>query len=175
MDERTTRFTGQEKFFSCNTLVCLLQALKGHSTTIELRNESEVCGVIDYVDGFMNVTVRPARFTDAAGTCARFDSFFVHGRQIRYVHIPDEVSPLSAIRQQLEVNQRGGRAVRSDEADQMKRSRRTKKAQAYTRETVRALAFQEGSAGAAAGGSASGSSAAPPTLPGRSDDDADFV
>ena len=43
--------TGQEKFYSCNTLVCLLQALRGHRTTVELRNEAEVHGTIDNVDG----------------------------------------------------------------------------------------------------------------------------
>ena len=51
MEERTARLTGQEKFYSCNTLVCLLQALRGHTTTVELRNESEVCGPIENVDG----------------------------------------------------------------------------------------------------------------------------
>ena len=35
---------------SCKTLVCLLQALEGSSTTVELRNEITVQGTIQHVD-----------------------------------------------------------------------------------------------------------------------------
>ena len=35
---------------SCKTLVCLLQALEGSSTTVELRNEITVQGTIHHVD-----------------------------------------------------------------------------------------------------------------------------
>ncbi|XP_037075754.1 U7 snRNA-associated Sm-like protein LSm10 [Pollicipes pollicipes] len=140
MEEATNvRMSAREKFYSCNTLVCLLQGLKGYRTTVELRNEAEVFGTIASVDGFMNVTVEGATFTDPSGQRARFDAFFVHGRQIRYVQIPDEVSPLSVIQQQLSVHQSGGRGGRREEADQVRRSRKTKKAEAYTRETVQAM------------------------------------
>jgi len=39
-----------ERHKSCTTLVCLLQALEGCTTTVELRNEIVVQGTIQHVD-----------------------------------------------------------------------------------------------------------------------------
>ena len=43
-------FCKMAKRESCKTLVCLLQALEGSSTTVELRNEITVQGTIHHVD-----------------------------------------------------------------------------------------------------------------------------
>lgn len=39
----------------------------------------------------MNIVMSEAVFIDARGNEYEFHSFFVHARNIRYVHIPDEV------------------------------------------------------------------------------------
>nr|CAD7410004.1 unnamed protein product [Timema cristinae]CAD7426769.1 unnamed protein product [Timema monikensis] len=81
----------RERYNLYNGMVCLIQALKGKFTMIDLRNECTVSGKIDEVDGFMNVTMTAAIFTDARGDHYPLESFYVQARNIRYVHIPDEV------------------------------------------------------------------------------------
>jgi hypothetical protein len=39
----------------------------------------------------MNIVMSEAVFIDARGAQYPFDTFFIHARNIRYVHIPDEV------------------------------------------------------------------------------------
>lgn len=41
----------KEKYYLYNSLVCLAQGIEGKYTTIDLRNESSVCGKIEQVDG----------------------------------------------------------------------------------------------------------------------------
>lgn len=43
----------KERFHSFNTLNCLVQALQGRITTIDLRNENSVTGEIISVDGLV--------------------------------------------------------------------------------------------------------------------------
>lgn len=92
---------GQERALAQRTLVCLLQAVRGFRTTVELRNESSIEGMVDHVDGYMNITMNAVRFTKPNGDVLEFPTMFVHGRQIRFVHIPDEIDMRSAIEQQL--------------------------------------------------------------------------
>lgn len=92
--------TGREKFFFRNTMLCLLKAIEGMATTVELRNEKDVIGTIEKVDGFMNITMKDVtlRTWDSR---QKFDHFFVNGKTIRYVHIPDEVNMKQAMENQL--------------------------------------------------------------------------
>nr|XP_006817455.1 PREDICTED: uncharacterized protein LOC100367675 [Saccoglossus kowalevskii] len=91
----------KERFHSENTLICLLQALTGKSTVIELRNESTVTGVIDSVDAYMNVFMSDVEFVNADGQVMILSNFFVQGKMIRFVQIPDEVNIVTAIKSQL--------------------------------------------------------------------------
>lgn len=95
-----------ERAISCKTLVCLIQALEKRKTRIELRNETAVYGKIDLVDAFMNVQMSQVKFTSATGDTRSFDNFFVQGRQIRFVQIPDDVNIAEAIEQRLAAIQR---------------------------------------------------------------------
>lgn len=47
------KFTGtsREKFFYHNTLLCLVKALEGKNITLDLRNDSYICGLVSTVDG----------------------------------------------------------------------------------------------------------------------------
>lgn len=93
--------TKTEKAITVNSLVCLLKALEGQRTTVELRNENSVRGWIVHVDCHMNTRMENCVFTKLDGTRERFDNFFVLGKQIRFVHIPDKVDIISAIYGQL--------------------------------------------------------------------------
>lgn len=52
-DEDPLMTTRTEQVKSCQSLVCLLQALSGTRTTIELRNEISIEGVVSSVDVHM--------------------------------------------------------------------------------------------------------------------------
>lgn len=93
---------GRERAVAERTLVCLLQAVQGHRTTVELRNESSAVGLIENVDGFMNISMSDVKFTKGnGGEVMEFPTMFIHGRQIRYVQIPDFIDMRKAIDEQL--------------------------------------------------------------------------
>lgn len=94
--------TNREKFLIKNTLICLLKAVEGKVTTVELRNENSVTGTIDHVDGFMCISMSNVCFKTMAGKMTNFESFYVQGTHIRYVHIPDEIDMRKAM--EYEVN-----------------------------------------------------------------------
>ncbi|KFP33642.1 U7 snRNA-associated Sm-like LSm10, partial [Colius striatus] len=80
----------KERTIAENSLVILLQGLHGLVTTVELRDESAATGRVTNVDAFMNVRLTEVTFTDRQGSVAQLDELFVAGRNVRYVHIPDE-------------------------------------------------------------------------------------
>ena len=93
---------GRERAVAERSLVCLLQAVEGHRTIVELRNESSAEGLIENVDGFMNVRMSNVKFTKGnGGDVVDFPTMFIHGRQIRYVQIPDYIDMRKAIEEQL--------------------------------------------------------------------------
>ncbi|RLU15605.1 hypothetical protein DMN91_011358 [Ooceraea biroi] len=81
-----------EKFFLYNTLSILLKAVEKQRTTVDLRNEASIFGIVDHADAHMNVVMRDCVFTDPRGDSFRYDMFFVQARNIRCVHIPPNVS-----------------------------------------------------------------------------------
>ncbi|KAM3657728.1 U7 snRNA-associated Sm-like protein LSm10 isoform X2 [Geospiza fortis] len=92
----------KERTIAENSLVILLQGLRGRVTTVELRDESAAAGRVTSVDAFMNVRLAEVTFTDRQGAVSRLDELFVTGRNIRYVHIPDEVDIRATIEEQLQ-------------------------------------------------------------------------
>jgi len=76
--------TAKEQFLKFNTLSGLVGECVGTITTVELRNEAFVTGKVVEVDGFMNVTLEKAEFTDPCGNRRNFDQFFVQQRLIRF-------------------------------------------------------------------------------------------
>uniref|UniRef100_UPI00398E4E6C U7 snRNA-associated Sm-like protein LSm10 n=1 Tax=Pristiophorus japonicus TaxID=55135 RepID=UPI00398E4E6C len=82
----------KERTVAENSLIILLQGLHGHITTVELRDESSVRGRVDNVDAFTNVRLSEVTYTDRWGKVSHLDNFSVTGRNVRYVHIPDEIN-----------------------------------------------------------------------------------
>ncbi|KAM9369705.1 U7 snRNA-associated Sm-like protein LSm10 [Phaethornis superciliosus] len=103
----------KERTIAENSLVILLQGLRGRVTTVDLRDESTATGRVTNVDAFMNVRLSEVSFTDRQGRGFQLEELFVTGRNIRYVHIPDEVDIRATIEQQLQAIHRvryfGGR------------------------------------------------------------------
>nr|XP_050026097.1 U7 snRNA-associated Sm-like protein LSm10 [Dermacentor andersoni] len=88
--------TPRERALVAKSLVLMLQALRGRQTTIELRNELSVWGTVENVDAFMNVDLCDATVVGPNGE-KTYTSFFVQGRQVRYVHIPDDIDMVAAL------------------------------------------------------------------------------
>ena len=91
----------RKKFRIQNTLVCLLRGIVGRRTVVELRNETSVTGRIESVDDCMNTTLSDATFKTMDGHETKFTLFYVQGKNIRYVQIPDQVNMLKTIKWQL--------------------------------------------------------------------------
>ncbi|XP_006094206.1 U7 snRNA-associated Sm-like protein LSm10 [Myotis yumanensis] len=93
----------KERTISENSLIILLQGLQGQVTTVDLRDESVAHGRIDNVDAFMNIRLANVTYTDRYGRQAELDDLFVTGRNVRYVHIPDDVNITETIERQLQI------------------------------------------------------------------------
>ncbi|KAM9320992.1 U7 snRNA-associated Sm-like protein LSm10 [Gastrophryne carolinensis] len=91
----------KERTIAENSLVILLQGLHRYVTTVDLRDESSAKGVIVNVDAFMNIRLANVAYTDRQGRISQLDDLFVTGRNVRYVHIPDEVDVIRTIEEQL--------------------------------------------------------------------------
>ncbi|XP_062889768.1 U7 snRNA-associated Sm-like protein LSm10 [Mobula hypostoma] len=92
----------KERTIAENSLIILLQGIHGHVTTVELRDESSVRGRIINVDAFMNIRLSEVLYTDRGGRSSKLDDFFVTGRNVRYVHIPDKINITDTINSQLQ-------------------------------------------------------------------------
>lgn len=79
-------------FMTYNSLLCILKALEGKCTTIDLQNESCITGKISTVDSFMNVQLEKVIYHDSTGPKYTFETFFIKSRNIRYVHIPKGIN-----------------------------------------------------------------------------------
>lgn len=112
---------GKANIKSLNGLTCLVQGLTGLYTTVDLRNDCYVSGKIDIVDRSMNITVSDAIFTDVCGNEFYYDMFFVKERNIRYVHIPEEVNIMQTIDQK--VNRKSKRFMQSPATYSLKKKK----------------------------------------------------
>ncbi|XP_068924052.1 U7 snRNA-associated Sm-like protein LSm10 [Petaurus breviceps papuanus] len=92
----------KERTIAENSLVILLQGLRGLVTTVDLRDETVARGRVDNVDAFMNIRLAEVTYTDRQGQQVQLDDLFVTGRNVRYVHIPDDVNITATIEQQLQ-------------------------------------------------------------------------
>ncbi|XP_059049209.1 U7 snRNA-associated Sm-like protein LSm10 [Achroia grisella] len=97
----------KERFLYHNTLLCLVKALQDKNITLDLRNDSYVCGQIITVDGYMNISLCSAVYCDPQGNEFFFDNLFIQGRNIRYVHIPENMSMVATIKNELNKNKKG--------------------------------------------------------------------
>uniref|UniRef100_A0A131X8Y5 Putative small nuclear ribonucleoprotein smd1 n=1 Tax=Hyalomma excavatum TaxID=257692 RepID=A0A131X8Y5_9ACAR len=97
--------TPRERALISKSLVLMLQSLRGRQTTIELRNELSIYGTVENVDAFMNVDLSDATVVGPNGE-ETYASFFVQGRQVRYVHIPDDIDMVASLQLQSTRDQR---------------------------------------------------------------------
>lgn len=109
--------TRKERFRYYNSLVCLAKALEEYYTVVDLKNDAYLYGKIEFVDGYMNIEMSNVTFHNPRGKLTfcnlyrrtlliifiyvglhydcvlgkeySFETFFVVGRTVRFIHIPD--------------------------------------------------------------------------------------
>ncbi|XP_044015989.1 U7 snRNA-associated Sm-like protein LSm10 [Aphidius gifuensis] len=121
------RISGKEKNLFYNSLSILLKAVEGQKTTVDLRNESSIYGLIEQADGFMNIVMKNCIFTDPRGDKFKYDIFFVHSRNIRLVHIPPNIPIIPAINSQLGALRGSGKSEKSRPTFKSKRVQQKQK------------------------------------------------
>ncbi|XP_003736982.1 U7 snRNA-associated Sm-like protein LSm10 [Galendromus occidentalis] len=94
--------SSRDKAVAVRSLLCLVQALEGRETTVDLRNETEVVGTIEVVDGRMNIQMSDAVVTMPNGSSRQFSFLHVRGRNVRYVHIPPDVNIMKTIEDRVQ-------------------------------------------------------------------------
>ena len=99
--ERSQALSGKERAKTEKNLNLLLRGLIGHLTVVELRNESMAAGKIVNVDGFMNISMAETTFRKVNGQETEFEQFFIVGRNVRFVHIPDHLDIMAVIQREL--------------------------------------------------------------------------
>lgn len=91
----------RERCIAENSLVVLLQGVQGRVTTVELRDESSARGRVVSVDAFMNIRLSQVQFRDRGGKLSELQDLFITGRNVRFVHIPDDLNIIETIQEQL--------------------------------------------------------------------------
>uniref|UniRef100_A0A2C9JWY6 Sm domain-containing protein n=1 Tax=Biomphalaria glabrata TaxID=6526 RepID=A0A2C9JWY6_BIOGL len=94
--------SGRSRFYFYNTMTCLLKALEGKTITVEIRNDKTVTGHLYFVERDMNLSMTNVVYSDTKGKKSSFSEFYVRGRQIRFVIIPDEVDIIKAMQWQID-------------------------------------------------------------------------
>lgn len=82
-----------------NTLVCLIQSMMGRKVVVELRNDVLLRGNLEDVDEFLNMSMSAVTYQTVEGGSRNYQSLYVKGRNVRYVHLPKTLDPAQAIEQ----------------------------------------------------------------------------
>lgn len=93
--------SARSKFFYFNTMVCLLKAIEGKRVRVEIRNGVKIEGLLVVAEPSMSLELTDVTLTPIKGAPVKYSRFYVKGRQIRYVVIPDEVDIVKAMDWQI--------------------------------------------------------------------------
>ena len=104
--------TPKDKALYCNTLVGIIKACEGKTIQVDLRNELQLFGKVETVESNMNFTMSNAFLTMPFSKLSpdshekqmkpkHYSEITVRGRNVRFVHIPDDVDMIEALEQQI--------------------------------------------------------------------------
>jgi small nuclear ribonucleoprotein (snRNP)-like protein len=99
--------SNKEKAISFKTLFGFLGGLVGHRVLLELRNETQVSGILVRVDVQMNVQMeqvkmrRPNDFWYSSFTEQLLDYIYIKGNKLRYVRFDQSINPGQVLRRQM--------------------------------------------------------------------------
>ena len=90
-------------------------------------------GRLDKVDEKMNITMSNVVYRDIDDTETKFSLFYIQGKNVRFIHIPDDIDMLEAIRSHVTGIHGINKNVRSH---QERRKRGNKQKKRLQRETL---------------------------------------
>ena len=80
------------------SLACFVQALEGLQVLVELRYDVLIRGLLDQVDEHINLTLSEVTIEKMSdGSKQHMPFMHVRGRVVRYIHVPSDVRPHTAI------------------------------------------------------------------------------
>jgi len=78
------------------SLAILLASFQGETISIELKNDSEITGILEETDHSMNITLHQANQKSPDQEVAlQLELVFINGSSIRYIHFPAEINLLN--------------------------------------------------------------------------------
>lgn len=80
--------------------------MEGHRLIVEMKNDSEIEGILEESDGFMNLHMKDVKFTFPNGKRIQFDESHIRGTSIRFIQLPSDVNPVAVIKKQLTVKKK---------------------------------------------------------------------
>lgn len=91
----------KERFFFYNTLACMLSGAIGNDITIDMKNETNIFGLLKSCDGYMNMIIADAVLTSRHGDITRAELVNIKGSNVRYVHMPPQLNPVTIMTSEL--------------------------------------------------------------------------
>lgn len=80
------------------SLACFVQALESQQVLVEVRYDLLIRGCLDQADEHMNLTLSQVTVEKMSdGSKQEMPFMHVRGRVIRYVHVPSDIKPHTAI------------------------------------------------------------------------------
>lgn len=102
--------SARQKAFNYNTLIGILKACEGKTVQIDLRNEMHIYGKVESVFSEMNITLSnahliPPSFKPDPLVKSNLPKYYseitIRGKNVRFVHVPDDVDMISALQKQM--------------------------------------------------------------------------
>lgn len=82
---------------SRSTLTVFIQALEGSRIVVELRRDTIVRGMLVSADTELNLILRDASVKALDGSQRAMDELHVRGRTVRFIHLPGNLDPATAV------------------------------------------------------------------------------
>jgi small nuclear ribonucleoprotein (snRNP)-like protein len=89
IDRKMIKKTLPYHFRNLSVVACSLQGIE---VVIELKNDSELRGIVFESDGKLNITLKDATCTLPSGQSTSYDELFVRGKTVRYIHFPPTIN-----------------------------------------------------------------------------------
>ncbi len=88
------------------SLAIFVASLQGVQVVVELKDDSEICGIVEESDKGMNVVLNCAKHTFSDGRVLDLDVAYINGTSIRYVHFPQTINPTKHLNDYLKITER---------------------------------------------------------------------
>ena len=86
-----------------NTLCVIPVSTMGKRVAVELKNDSEIQGVIEEADQFMNITLIDAEQKNPNGKILTFEWAHIKGTTIRYIHYEESVNFVNSCKNYMKI------------------------------------------------------------------------